>query len=203
MFIRKYWLPLTVFIVAIVGVGLYLHLTQPPPEPVTIYKPVEPLEKPTEAPVKETEAPIGDTSQGGHFHADGTWHAQPHEEVVSLVEAPYKTTVEINHEWASLTDEERLQREKAANQVLLNEIAGNPIFAELYTLMTENPFPYSPEVETKIHQENMRISQRGVEYDLAFEAIDKKMRDPNISAREFGRLIRERVELRNRYKGGE
>ena len=24
-----------------------------------------------------TEAPVGDTSQGGHVHADGTWHAKP------------------------------------------------------------------------------------------------------------------------------
>ena len=24
------------------------------------------------------EAPVGDTSQGGHFHADGTWHGTPH-----------------------------------------------------------------------------------------------------------------------------
>ena len=80
MFIKKYWLPLTVLIVAIVGVGLYLKTTQPPPEPVIIYKPVEPLEKPPETP-KETEAPIGDTSQGGHFHADGTWHEGAHEPV--------------------------------------------------------------------------------------------------------------------------
>ena len=26
-----------------------------------------------------TEVPVGDTSQGGHFHEDGTWHAEPHE----------------------------------------------------------------------------------------------------------------------------
>jgi len=45
MFLRKYWLPISVFIVAIVGIGLYLLATQPPPEPVKIYKVVEP-EKP-------------------------------------------------------------------------------------------------------------------------------------------------------------
>ena len=42
MFIRKYWLPISVFIMAIAGVGLYLLATQPPPEPVKIYKVVEP-----------------------------------------------------------------------------------------------------------------------------------------------------------------
>jgi hypothetical protein len=71
MFIRKYWLPLSVFIVAICAVGLYYLQTQPPKAPIKIYKPVEPLEKPT------AEVPEGETSQGGHVHADGTWHAKP------------------------------------------------------------------------------------------------------------------------------
>lgn len=76
MFIRKYWLPISVFIVAIVGIGLYLLATQPPKEPIVIYKPVEPIEKPTQQP--KAEVVEDDTSQGGHFHADGTWHAEPH-----------------------------------------------------------------------------------------------------------------------------
>ena len=80
MFIRKYWLPLSVFIVAIVGIGLYLLATQPPPEPVKIYKVVEP-EKPTDQPT--TQAPVVQETpqpqQDGHFHADGTWHEGPHE----------------------------------------------------------------------------------------------------------------------------
>jgi len=80
MFIRKYWLPISVFIVAIVGIGLYLLATQPPPEPVKIYKVVEP-EKPTKQPT--TQAPVVQETpqpqQDGHFHADGTWHEGPHE----------------------------------------------------------------------------------------------------------------------------
>ena len=71
MFLRKYWIPISVFIVAIAGVGLYLLATQPPKEPIVIYKPVQPIEKsPTEQPT--TQVPVGDTSQGG------TWHAEPH-----------------------------------------------------------------------------------------------------------------------------
>ena len=73
MFLRKYWLPLSVFIVAICAVGLYLLATQPPKEPIVIYNPVEPLPK------SEVKAPVGDTSQGGHVHADGTFHAGPHD----------------------------------------------------------------------------------------------------------------------------
>ena len=72
MFFRKYWLPLSVFIVGMSAVGIYVLQTQTPKEPIKIYKPVE-VEKP-----KETEAPVGDTSEGGHWHGD-EWHADPHE----------------------------------------------------------------------------------------------------------------------------
>ena len=77
MFIRKYWLPLSVFIVAIAGIGLYLLATQPPKDPIVIYKAVEPLEKPSEQPT--AEVPESETDTGGHFHADGTWHDGPHD----------------------------------------------------------------------------------------------------------------------------
>ena len=77
MFIRKYWIPISVFIVAIVGIGLYVLSTQPPPEPVKIYKVVEPIEKPPKQPT--AEAPVEDTTKGGHFHADGTWREGAHE----------------------------------------------------------------------------------------------------------------------------
>ena len=73
MFIRKFWLPISVFIVVICGIGLYLLATQPPKDPIVIYKPIEPLPK---SEVKGS--PIGDTSQGGHWHGD-EWHADPHE----------------------------------------------------------------------------------------------------------------------------
>ena len=39
------------------------------------------------------KAPVGDTSQGGHFHADGTWHGEPHAPLVSEVsEIPVSTS---------------------------------------------------------------------------------------------------------------
>ena len=79
MFGRKHWIGLTVFLVAIVGVGLYYLQTRPPKDPILIIKPVEPLPKSTEQP--KAEVPVDDTSQDGHFHADGTWHEGPHEPV--------------------------------------------------------------------------------------------------------------------------
>ena len=72
MFIRKYWVLLSVFLVLIVGVSVYYLQTQPPKDPIVIYKTTE-VEKPT------TEAPVEETQQGGHFHEDGTWHEGPHE----------------------------------------------------------------------------------------------------------------------------
>ncbi len=109
----------------------------------------------------------------------------------------------IDHKWASLTDEEKLQRNKVWNQQVIAEYANDPRYAELYKLMTENPLPYSPDVEAQIHEANNRIREKGAAYDKAVAEIDAKMRDPNISPREYGRLIRERSELRNRYKGGQ
>ena len=74
MFFRKHWFFLAFLLVAICGVSLYLLHINTPKEPILIIKPVEPLEKLTaETPVTETP------TQGGHSHADGTWHEGPHE----------------------------------------------------------------------------------------------------------------------------
>lgn len=96
MFLRQHWLAISVFLMAIVGVGLYYLQTRPPKDPIVIIKPVAPIEKPTEQPT--TKAPVGDTSQGGHFHADSTWHEGPHEaevdsEVLSQVNPSEATAI--------------------------------------------------------------------------------------------------------------
>ena len=78
MFLRKYWLLISVFLVAIVGVSLYVLTIQTPQAPVKIYKAVEPIEKPIQAPM--AEVPVGEIDKGGHFHADGTWHAELHDQ---------------------------------------------------------------------------------------------------------------------------
>ncbi|MDE0014550.1 MAG: hypothetical protein OXU51_00065 [Candidatus Poribacteria bacterium] len=73
MFLRKYWLPLSVFIVVIAGMGLYLLATQPPPEPLKIYKAIEPIERPTQqpstaqgqSPIKPVSSKTSTTGAGG------------------------------------------------------------------------------------------------------------------------------------------
>lgn len=72
MFLKKNWLPITVFLLAIVAVGLYLLTTQQTPkDPVTIIKPVE-VEKQPKPP------PPGETFETGHWHGD-VWHTGSHE----------------------------------------------------------------------------------------------------------------------------
>ena len=82
MFLRKYWLPMSVFIVMIVGVGLYYLQTRPPKPPIIIYKTTEVETPKAKAPVAET--PQGghfhqevETPQGGHFHQHGSGLAEP------------------------------------------------------------------------------------------------------------------------------
>ena len=67
---RVFIISVLVLVVICVGI-LYFLRTQPPKDPIVIYKPVE-TEQPT------AKAPVGDTSQGGHYHGD-EWHADPHE----------------------------------------------------------------------------------------------------------------------------
>ena len=130
MFLRKYWLPLSVFLLLIVGIGLYLLATQPPPEPVKIYTAVKPIEKPTQQPTT-AQAPVDETSQGGHVHADGTWHEAPHEPVESPVETPVTSPPEPDP-LETVSEEERqraiarmlaylpkqLEREKANRDIV-------------------------------------------------------------------------------------
>ena len=78
MFLRKHWVGLSVLLIAIVAVGVYFLQTRTPKDPILIVKPVE-YEK--QQPQPTAKAPVGDTSQGGHFHEDGTWHGEPHAEV--------------------------------------------------------------------------------------------------------------------------
>lgn len=81
MFIRKYWLPISVFLVAICAVSLYFLRPGPdlPEGPVVIYKKTEPTSEHTTPPAPEGAArqpPVGETSEGGDGEAS---HAEPHE----------------------------------------------------------------------------------------------------------------------------
>ena len=69
---------LAFFILSVVGGTLYIsHVEkQGAEELATDEDPVKQVPEKQQQPT--AEAPVGDTSQGGHFHADGTWHGTPH-----------------------------------------------------------------------------------------------------------------------------
>ena len=70
---------LAFFILCVVGGTLYIsHVEkQGAEELATDEDPVkQPTEKQQAKPTETAKTPVGDTSQGGHFHADGTWHGE-------------------------------------------------------------------------------------------------------------------------------
>ena len=89
MFIRKYWIPLSVLLIAIAAVSVYWTQTRPPKELTVIYKPVEPLPKSE----RQTEAPVVSEAPQGHVHADP--HEIPSDETIES-DAEFKARVEKN-----------------------------------------------------------------------------------------------------------
>ena len=81
MLSKKFYFPIGILILVICAVGLLSLRSDVPTEPIKIYK----ATTPAETPAKATTAEVKDTSTtdtaGGHFHADGTFYAQPHAEV--------------------------------------------------------------------------------------------------------------------------
>ena len=72
MFLRKYWLPLTVFVlIVLIGCGLFYGRKGAKQEPIKVHKAVEVETKPK-------PPPPGETVESGHWHGD-EWHSEPHE----------------------------------------------------------------------------------------------------------------------------
>ena len=117
------------------------------------------------------------------------------------VEAPHAPIV-VNTEWVSLTDTEKAIREKEENQFRIAEIANEPLYAEIYQIMAENEYPYSPDVQAKLHEAYMRKWAKDAEYDAKMSEIDEKLDNPNLSGKAYAKLVRERGEARDRYRGG-
>ena len=79
MLTKRFYLPIGILLVVICAVGLFSLRSDVPTEPIVIYKTTTPAAKST------AEAPVA-KSQDGHFHADGTWHTEPHAPVESSTE---------------------------------------------------------------------------------------------------------------------
>ena len=91
MFIRKYWLPLSVFIVTIAGVCLYLLQAQSPKEPIMVIKPVE-IKKSTATQRRKTQTQnasptdVVEKKEGEPFHDTDAWHAETDETPADVLE---------------------------------------------------------------------------------------------------------------------
>lgn len=133
MFLRQHWIFLTVLVIAICGVSLYVLRTDTPKAPIVIIKPVEPVEKPT-----ETEAPERETSQGGHRHADGTWHDEPHE--VPALEEPSEESESLEFKAASekrIADLAAAKTARERNEAIIRRMEENPLFEDMYHLFED------------------------------------------------------------------
>ena len=114
----------------------------------------------------------------------------------------YEQKIVVNTEWEMLTDAEKAIREKEQNQERIDRIANRPRWQEIHRLMTENEYPYSPEVQAKLHEAYMRKWAIAAEYDAKMSEIDEKLDNPNLSGKAYAKLVRERGEARDRYRGG-
>ena len=79
---KKFYLRIGLCILVVLVVSFFFMRSQTPEEPIKIYK-----ETPRDAPAKVSEAQEKETATsekatGGHFHEDGTFHAEPHDATI-------------------------------------------------------------------------------------------------------------------------
>lgn len=78
MFRKNFWMPLVIFLIGVAIGGTFWRKHIMSQEPMKVYK-TTPL--PTQR-QGVNQTPEGTEAEGGHFHADGTWHAPPHTSIV-------------------------------------------------------------------------------------------------------------------------
>ena len=69
---KKFWIPILIVLLAVVGCGLFYSKRIAQQERVNVHKPIEVEQPPTSKP-----PPPGETAESGHWHGD-EWHAEPH-----------------------------------------------------------------------------------------------------------------------------
>lgn len=173
---------LAIFIFCVAGSLLYMNheMQKGAEEPARDEEQIKQLTEKQQPQPTETEAPIVEQTQQGHFHADGTWHGEPHAPVVSedvqfsdvdvrfnldfLDNLPpdVRSRIRIDYDYLSITNEERERRDRESNQELINRMAGDPRYAEVHQIMSENAYPYSPVVEAEIQAAYGRLYQKRI-----------------------------------------
>ena len=95
---KKIWIPILIVLLAVIGYGLFHRQKTADQEPITIIKPVE-IERPTAKPRSpkptEPDTSVLQRPTSGHFHEDGTFHAESHEPAAPATVVEPLATVEV------------------------------------------------------------------------------------------------------------
>ena len=78
MLSKKIWIPILIILLATIGYVLFYRIHWTPQEPVKVYKPIA---------IENAKAEKQSPTEEGHFHADGTWHAQEHTQEMAEISA--------------------------------------------------------------------------------------------------------------------
>ncbi len=172
---KKFYIPIGVLILVICAIAFFALRSDMPNEPVKIYKVTTPAEK-TETQTNTTSSDTANNSkstQGGHFHADGTWHSEPHSEETAQEKFDREMREKMaqkDQKIAQLEAEIKVVKTKNAERTKnLSRITekGKEIvtaFPDVLTITSEKFLAFS---ETE--QEEFLI--RSAEYDVAVEEL--------------------------------
>lgn len=132
---KKLYIPIG-FCIVLVAVGLFFLCSQTPQETVKVYKVTKP------AADTETEK----NAQDGHFHEDGTFHAEPHEPKNTTTPQQVNSFPQVSKQVAELQRQlqEAKQQQKAAEAITAAakaELAAlkeqDAEFSEILSVITE------------------------------------------------------------------
>ena len=176
---RTFMGALAFFVLMIVGGMLYLkHVERRAQEKIAhTNEIVKQLNDQKANPLEAAEVPEGDAARGGHFHADGTWHAEPHTENPTrgkpmTIEETIEKYEQLKRREALLTQQkERLLKELHAGEV---RISIDKIFTQGNALTDAFPdvIQMTPEKYLVLStDEKEKFLQRADKYDAEVEAL--------------------------------
>ena len=150
---------LVFFILSVVGGTLYIsHVEKQGAEELATD--ADPVKQPTEKQQQPTaKAPVEDTSQGGHFHEDGTWHAEPHEAQITPHDTAEVPTAPVKTQNAS-------QVQQGSQQRMLPE----DILSPEYIAMVKKAVQTSIDLFDKRTEDGLAVPEFSIARNLVTEA---------------------------------
>ena len=174
MLTKKVYIPIGVCLLLLLAIGFLALRSDVPDGPVKIYKATQPAETSE----TQTETATSDTAQGGHSHADRTFHVEPHRKATpqNKEETPQEKfdremlekMAQKDQKIAALKAEiEAIKARDAERTEYLSQITekGKEFAANFQDVLAMTPDQYLALSETQ--QEDFLL--RCVEYDLFVE----------------------------------